>query len=128
MSPLVLLLLGEETVATRRLEGFLIGGSLLLALGAWDDRWGLRATPKLTVQIAAAAVAFNFGFQIDFIREPFTGTGFDLPTWVAWLATTVWIVAVTNAVNLIDGLDGLAAGLSRSSCAGSVVAVAPCCA
>jgi UDP-GlcNAc:undecaprenyl-phosphate GlcNAc-1-phosphate transferase len=106
-----LLLAGEQSVETERLEGFLIGGSLLLALGAWDDRWGLGASPKLVVQIAAAAVAFRFGFQIDFIREPFTGTGFELPGWIAWLATTVWIVAVTNAVNLIDGLDGLAAGL-----------------
>ena len=106
-----LLLLGEDDVASRRLEGFLLGASLLLAIGAWDDRWGLRASPKLIVQVAAAAVAFHFGFQIDFIREPFTGTGFDLPVWLAWLATTVWIVAVTNAVNLIDGLDGLATGL-----------------
>jgi UDP-GlcNAc:undecaprenyl-phosphate GlcNAc-1-phosphate transferase len=106
-----LLLLGEEVIATRRLEGFLIGSSLLLAVGAWDDRWGLSASPKLLVQVTAAAIAFNFGFRIDFIREPFTGTGFDLAPWLAWLATTAWIVAVTNAVNLIDGLDGLAAGL-----------------
>lgn len=106
-----LLLMGEETIDTTRLAGFLIGSSLLLAVGAFDDRFGLRAPPKLLAQTAAAAVAFGCGFQIDFIREPFTGTGFDLPVWLAWIATTVWIVAVTNAVNLIDGLDGLAAGL-----------------
>jgi UDP-GlcNAc:undecaprenyl-phosphate GlcNAc-1-phosphate transferase len=104
-------LMGEKLVEPERLEGYLIGGTLLLVVGAWDDRWGLRATPKLLVEIAAAAIAISYGFEIPHITEPFSRTTFVLPEVASWIATVAWIVAVTNAMNLIDGLDGLSAGL-----------------
>ncbi len=93
------------------LGGFLVGGALILAVGVYDDRYGLGAVPKFSVQLLAALVAIHSGFIIPHLTEPLTWTTFLLPTWVRWLITIAWIVGVTNAINLIDGLDGLAAGL-----------------
>ena len=93
-------------------EAYLLGGVLLLGVGAWDDRYGLRAATKLAVQLGAAAVAVVFGFQLDHLTDPFSRNTLTFPTWLMWLATTIWIVGVTNAINLIDGLDGLATGVS----------------
>ena len=95
----------------RRLGGFFLGGLLLIALGAWDDRFGLDARVKLVFQIAAATVGFAYGFRLDFLTEPFTRTTYELPVLLTFVATILWIVAVTNAMNLMDGLDGLATGL-----------------
>jgi UDP-GlcNAc:undecaprenyl-phosphate GlcNAc-1-phosphate transferase len=66
---------------------------------------------KLCFQIAAATVAFAAGFRLDYLTEPLYQTTYELPIAVAFAATIVWIVAVTNAMNLMDGLDGLATGL-----------------
>jgi UDP-GlcNAc:undecaprenyl-phosphate GlcNAc-1-phosphate transferase len=95
----------------RKLIGFFLGGALLLGLGAYDDRYGLDAKVKLVVQILAASIAFGFGFRFDFITEPFSHHTYELPVALAFAATILWIVAVTNAMNLMDGLDGLATGL-----------------
>jgi UDP-GlcNAc:undecaprenyl-phosphate GlcNAc-1-phosphate transferase len=92
------------------LEAYLIGGILVVGIGVVDDRWSLRAIPKLLVQIAAAAVAISLGFQIDHFTDPISRDWVALPPWLIWLATTVWIVGITNAMNLIDGLDGLCTG------------------
>jgi len=94
-----------------RLGGFFFGGIILLGVGAWDDRFGLGAKVKLVFQIAAATVAFKYGFRLDYLTEPFNHTTYELPLVVAFAATVLWIVAVTNAMNLMDGLDGLATGL-----------------
>ncbi|MGH0034415.1 MAG: glycosyltransferase family 4 protein [Myxococcota bacterium] len=116
------LVLGEETLAPQRLEGILIGGTLLLVLGAVDDRHGLGAWTKLAVQILAAVVAVQYGFEIPHLTEPLTRTTLQIPGWASWLITIVWIVGVTNAVNLIDGLDGLASGLG-AIIAGTLVVI-----
>jgi len=92
--------------------GILVGGSIMLLIGAVDDRFGLGALQKLSVQILAASVAYAAGFTILMFREPLSGIEFELPFWLSVSVTLVWIIAVTNAINLIDGLDGLAAGLS----------------
>jgi UDP-GlcNAc:undecaprenyl-phosphate GlcNAc-1-phosphate transferase len=93
------------------LEAYWIGGTLLLAVGVIDDRFSLRALPKLTVQILAAAVAIHFGFRIDHLTDPVTLEVWMFPTWLVWVVTGLWIVGVTNAMNLIDGLDGLCSGV-----------------
>lgn len=108
---LALLLSGPRAASEAGFTGFLIGSLLLLVLGVADDRRGMSAWPKLGVQIVAALVAVGFGFRIEEFREPLGGTEFVLPLWLQWTVTTLWIVAVTNAMNLIDGLDGEAAGL-----------------
>lgn len=94
---------------TRLGLGLLVGGALMFAVGLYDDVRQLRALHKLYGQIAAAAVAWFFGFRLDVIDLPMLpalATG-----WLSLPLTIVWIVGLINAVNLIDGLDGLAAGV-----------------
>jgi UDP-GlcNAc:undecaprenyl-phosphate GlcNAc-1-phosphate transferase len=107
----VLLTPGESGFRSH-LEGLLIGGLLVLTLGALDDRWGLGALPKLSVQVLAAGIAIAFGFQIDHVTDPISRQVWLFPTWLIWVVTTLWIVIVTNSINLIDGLDGLASGIA----------------
>lgn len=101
----------ELTHAKGHLEAYLVGGTLLLAIGAIDDRFSLSALPKLLIQILAAAIAITFGFQIDHLTDPLTLDVWMFPTWLTWLVSTLWIVGVTNAMNLVDGLDGLCSGI-----------------
>ncbi|WP_368248873.1 MraY family glycosyltransferase, partial [Intestinimonas butyriciproducens] len=88
-----------------------------VVLGIFDDIYALGAKFKLLVQIAAALVAVHFGNVIQIISNPNVlspNPYWDLG-WLAVPATVLWIVAITNAVNLIDGLDGLACGVSTIS-------------
>lgn len=91
---------------------FLVGGTMIVLLGALDDRFDLSAKLKLLVQIATACVVvFGFDIKIEFANIPFH-TYSSVETWMSIPFTILWIVGVTNAINLIDGLDGLAAGVS----------------
>lgn len=95
----------------QELIGLMVGGSLIVLVGIIDDYKNLPAKVKLVGQILAAAIlVVGFDVRIDFITDPF---GDYLYTeWLAVPATIFWIVGLTNTVNLIDGLDGLAAGVS----------------
>ncbi|MBP8598009.1 MAG: undecaprenyl/decaprenyl-phosphate alpha-N-acetylglucosaminyl 1-phosphate transferase [Selenomonas sp.] len=95
----------------QELIGLMVGGSLIVLVGVIDDYKNLPAKVKLVGQILAAAIlVVGFDVRIDFITDPF---GDYLYTeWLAVPATIFWIVGLTNTVNLIDGLDGLAAGVS----------------
>jgi UDP-GlcNAc:undecaprenyl-phosphate/decaprenyl-phosphate GlcNAc-1-phosphate transferase len=89
--------------------GVLIGSCIMFAMGLCDDLFGLRARYKLVIQLIAAGVAYGFGFRIDFVSIPFVG---DLSMGVFGLPVTIfWVVGIINAINFIDGLDGLAAGI-----------------
>ena len=91
--------------------GLLVGGSLIVLVGVIDDYKNLPAKVKLVGQIIAAAVlVIAFDVRIDFITDPFGD--FFYTEWLAIPLTIFWIVGLTNTVNLIDGLDGLAAGVS----------------
>ena len=100
------------TLRAGHLWALSLGGVLLLATGVCDDRFGMNAWTKFGMQIVAAALAISSGYQIDHLTEPFTRTVFVLPTWLSWTVTTLWIVTITNAINLVDGLDGLASGVA----------------
>jgi len=89
-----------------------LGGALVLATGIYDDRFGMSAWAKFGAQIVAAVIAISSGYQIDHLTEPFSRTVFFFPTWLSWAVTILWIVTVTNAINLVDGLDGLATGVA----------------
>jgi len=89
--------------------GLLGGGALNVALGCFDDLRGVRAAVKLLVQVLAATVAFASGYVIGGVSLPFLGV-LDMGIF-AYPVTILWIVGITNAVNLIDGLDGLAGGV-----------------
>src|SRR6185312_16942085 len=75
-------------------------------LGLFDDLAGMKASHKLVGQIAAAGVAVAVGIRIDSIG------GLALAPWVGALLTVIWLVACANAMNLIDGVDGLASGVA----------------
>jgi UDP-GlcNAc:undecaprenyl-phosphate GlcNAc-1-phosphate transferase len=87
----------------------LIGGALVFAVGLLDDLRPLPAWPKLIVQVAAAAFVMQSGLLIE--RMTVLGQTWQLGFW-SWPLTLLWIVGLTNAFNLIDGIDGLAAGIS----------------
>lgn len=88
----------------------LVGGSIIVVTGIIDDLKELSAKTKLGGQLIAAVVTVIGGIQIDFFTLP-TGDMVHLGAWAVPL-TIIWIIAITNAINLIDGLDGLAAGVS----------------
>lgn len=105
----------DSYISSRDLDfvgAFLVGGTMIVLLGALDDRFDLSAKLKLVVQIATACVVvFGFDIKIEFANIPFH-TYSSVETWISIPFTILWIVGVTNAINLIDGLDGLAAGVS----------------
>jgi UDP-GlcNAc:undecaprenyl-phosphate/decaprenyl-phosphate GlcNAc-1-phosphate transferase len=100
-----------EAADAARWLGLAAGGLLLVATGIWDDRYGMNAAPKLTMQLIAASIAIASGFEISRFSNPLTTEVVELPRWIVWPASLLWIVGVTNALNLLDGLDGLAAGV-----------------
>jgi UDP-GlcNAc:undecaprenyl-phosphate GlcNAc-1-phosphate transferase len=83
-------------------------GGLMLLVGLWDDFRGLTPAAKLAAQGALAVLAWSLGFRI-LDTWSYDGTGFQFGI-LSLPMTVLWIVAITNAFNLIDGLDGLAAG------------------
>ena len=93
--------------------GLLLGSTIILFGGLYDDLKGLNAKKKFIIQLSAAVVAVLFEIKITAFTNPF-GSGpaklylgfLDIPI------TLLWIIGLTNAINLIDGLDGLAAGLT----------------
>ena len=99
------------------LRGMLLGAVIIVVLGIFDDIYALPAKPKFLVQILAALIAVLMGNRVYAISNPniFSSN----PIWdLGWLSipvSVIWIVAITNAVNLIDGLDGLACGVSTIS-------------
>jgi UDP-GlcNAc:undecaprenyl-phosphate GlcNAc-1-phosphate transferase len=99
-----------------------VAGSCVSLIGLMDDAIGVRPVSKLTVQAAAAVYLYFSGFQTSGISNPDGGTFalgvLELPV------TVLWLVGMSNAFNLIDGLDGLAAGLGLVSTIGLLAAAA----
>ncbi|MBO8173597.1 MAG: undecaprenyl/decaprenyl-phosphate alpha-N-acetylglucosaminyl 1-phosphate transferase [Bacillaceae bacterium] len=91
--------------------GILVGSTIILFVGIIDDKYQLSPKMKFLGQLVAAIVVVMFGLRMPLINLPFDGQ-LVFSEWISILATVIWIVAVTNAINLIDGLDGLAAGVS----------------
>ena len=93
------------------LIGMLLGCTAIVAIGIWDDICNIPARVKLVGQIAAACIPVAFGLQIEWLTNP-CGDILVLPEVIAVPLTIFWIIGFTNTVNLIDGLDGLAAGVA----------------
>lgn len=92
--------------------GWLLAGALVVVTaGVIDDVWSLGPVPKLGFQLLAGTMVLAGSCGIHTISNPLTGGGIELG-WLAVPATLVWVVGITNAFNLIDGLDGLAAGVA----------------
>ena len=96
---------------SERVYGIVIGAFIIAGMGFVDDIVSLRAIVKFFIQIFAALVCVRFGLVIDAISWPVGETYLDLGRFAVPL-TVLWIVLCTNAFNLIDGLDGLAAGVT----------------
>lgn len=88
------------------LSGILLGSSLMFLLGLIDDIYCLDAKFKLFIQLAIATIVYCLGIRIEDVYLPF-GFSYHLG-FLSWFVTTAWIVGVSNAVNFIDGIDGLA--------------------
>lgn len=113
-------LAGFAVVKTNAMLGFLEHGNLVIGLllgsavvgvvGAVDDVRSLGPWAKLGAQTVAAVIAYQFGYRIEAVNVPLFG---DIHMGVLALPVTVfWFLAITNAINLIDGLDGLASGIA----------------
>ena len=83
----------------------LLAAGIVFAVGLWDDLRGLKPWQKLAGQLAAAALAYSGGVQIHFA----SGTVAD--SYLSFPLSIIWLIGCTNAFNLIDGLDGLSAGV-----------------
>jgi UDP-GlcNAc:undecaprenyl-phosphate GlcNAc-1-phosphate transferase len=99
---------GRDAHVTRAILG---GAAVITLVGALDDVFELKPLLKLTGQIGAALIAVVVGnVKVTDITIPFLGTP-HFAHWAGAVLMVVWLVAIMNAVNFIDGVDGLAAGL-----------------
>ena len=105
VSTLVFLDISEPTV-----RGILLGGGVIVLLGVLDDLYRLPAWMKFAGQVGAAMILVTYGIRIDRLSHP-AGGFFYFNGWAVPF-TLLWVVAFTNALNFIDGLDGLAAGVA----------------
>ena len=101
-----------------KLFAILLGGTLLLFVGFLDDQFGLSPLVRLVAQTLAALIAYAAGVRI----EAAFGTAID--PLLSLLLTWLWLVGITNAMNLIDGLDGLAGGIAFITSVGLLFASA----
>ena len=101
-----------------QLLAILFGGALLVFVGFLDDQYGLSPGFRLMVQSAAALLAYLAGVRIE------AAFGSPLDPLLSLFLTWLWIVGVTNAMNLIDGLDGLAGGIAFIAAVGLLLASA----
>jgi UDP-GlcNAc:undecaprenyl-phosphate GlcNAc-1-phosphate transferase len=99
---------------SEQMRGILLGAAVACVVGAVDDFRGLAPLPKLAGQILAAGIVVASGVWIDRFTFPVAGI-VELPAYVGMPLTVLWIVAVMNMVNFLDGMDGLAAGVCAIS-------------
>jgi UDP-GlcNAc:undecaprenyl-phosphate GlcNAc-1-phosphate transferase len=96
--------------------GIIIGATIIVIGGMLDDKYDIRPRYKLVFQILAALVLIKFGVQINLITNPVSNANqFINLGWLSIPITILWVTGITNALNLIDGLDGLAAGVALIS-------------
>ena len=93
------------------LAGLCISAMVIFMVGIWDDLWTLTAREKMVGQVAAALILVPFGFVIRRLNLPFVGT-IDVGWQVGVSLTVFWVVGIVNTINFIDGMDGLAAGVT----------------
>ena len=98
-----------------RWQALLLCQIIILALGVADDVLHLQPGVKFLIQIFVGVLVFVFGFGISVISNPFTGNIIHLGI-LSIPLTVIWLVGITNALNLVDGLDGLASGIAFIVC------------
>lgn len=98
----------------KKIVGLILGSTLIIITGIIDDKYDMKAVFKFAMQIAAGITAYLSGIVIQQINIFGTIIDFEV-LGISGPVTVVWIVALTNAINLIDGLDGLSCGVSTIS-------------
>jgi UDP-GlcNAc:undecaprenyl-phosphate GlcNAc-1-phosphate transferase len=101
--------------STQDFFGLLFGGTLIMLVGVWDDIMGMRPRTKFGAQIFVAVVSMIYGFHIPGFEIPFTEHYVNLPFWIDYPVTLVWYLGMMNAINFLDGLDGLLSGVTAIS-------------
>ena len=99
-----------DIILDKRMFGILVAGAIIATIGMIDDLKELSAGVQTGGILAAAVVLMGFGVRIEFITNPFSEGVIGL-TWLAGPVTALWIFGLTKTVDLMDGLDGLAAGI-----------------
>ena len=96
-----------------RLLGLLVGGTIIFAFGVLDDKFEFGPLPQFIGQVLAASVAILCLIFIEYVNNPFTGQQTaDFPYLVTVAITFFWLVFMMNTMNFLDGLDGLAGGVT----------------
>ncbi|HZV78098.1 MAG TPA: MraY family glycosyltransferase [Candidatus Binatus sp.] len=104
-----------DTPDLAKLIGLLFGGTLMMGVGLWDDVMGLRARDKFIAQLAVSLIAVLFyGFTIYHLNLPHFGM-VELG-WFGIPFSLFWFLGMVNAINFLDGLDGLVAGYTLIAC------------
>jgi len=107
--------LSDQFDSVHNLIGLLFGSMLILGVGLWDDVMQMRPRNKFLAQIIVAVISMIYGFHIDYVHNPFVhgDAGYIyFPWWIAYPLTLVWYLGMMNAINFIDGLDGLLSGVT----------------
>lgn len=103
----------------------ILGGMLVLGIVCYiDDVKDIKPLVKLAGQVTAAIIVASSGVLIDNFTIPFKENSFVLNEVFSFILTVGWIIGITNAINLIDGLDGLSSGITLISCLSLVVVFA----
>jgi UDP-GlcNAc:undecaprenyl-phosphate/decaprenyl-phosphate GlcNAc-1-phosphate transferase len=110
------ILIPRSSEESWRLLGVLLGAVAVLPLAFLDDRRRLGPLPQLLGQIAIASIPISFGVVVESIATPFWGV-LPLPVWLIVPFTMLWIVGMINTINLVDVMDGLAAGITAIAAA-----------
>lgn len=106
----VILKIGNLSLAEK---GILLGSTIIVIGGFLDDKFDLKPWQKLLFQLAASICLILFGVKIQLITNPLFDSNLYVDIGMLGIPLTfIWVIGITNAINLIDGLDGLAAGVA----------------
>jgi UDP-GlcNAc:undecaprenyl-phosphate GlcNAc-1-phosphate transferase len=95
--------------------GLLFGGTLIMLVGVWDDVMGMRPRSKFVAQFVVALISMLYGFRVEGFDLPVVHQYVNIPPWLGYPLTLVWYLGMMNAINFLDGLDGLLAGVTAIS-------------
>ncbi|MFV0556864.1 MAG: glycosyltransferase family 4 protein [Lactovum sp.] len=92
---------------------YILAAFVVIIVGLLDDIYEISPRYKILGIVLASIIVWLFTYtRLDNFKIPFDGPLIEFPTWLSFIFTIIWIVAITNAFNIIDGLDGLASGVS----------------
>ncbi len=97
---------------------------IIFTTGFYDDKYSLSPSLRLVIQLASASLIWIMGLRIDWIDFSFINSNYlsiQIPTILSYLITVIWIAGIINAINWLDGMDGLAAGVSLLIASGMMI-------